>query len=153
MLFCSLKAEDQSLLSFWLYSIFLIHVRLDMWLWQEWVYHITRHLGNPDQRDWAVALSFPHLMSLFLSLCVCVCVCVCVCCSVAQLSMTLFDSVDCSPPGSSLRGGFQARILQWVAVSYSSWSSLPRDLTQVSRIAPFGRWILYHCACHLWSPV
>ena len=43
---------------------------------------------------------------------------VCVC-SVAQLCLTLCDSADCSPPGFSVHGVFQARILEWVAISSS----------------------------------
>ena len=43
--------------------------------------------------------------------------------------------MDCSPPGSSIHGILQARILQWVAISFSRGSSQPRDWTQVSRIA------------------
>jgi len=38
---------------------------------------------------------------------------------VAQSCPTLCDPVDCSPPGSSVHGIFQARILQWVAISFS----------------------------------
>ena len=38
----------------------------------------------------------------------------------------------CSPPGSSVRGILQARILEWVALSFSRGSSPPRDRTQVS---------------------
>ena len=45
----------------------------------------------------------------------------------AQLCPTLCDGVDCSPPGSSVHGILQARILGWVAVSYSKRSSWPRD--------------------------
>ena len=41
----------------------------------------------------------------------------------------------CSLPGSSVHGIFQARILEWVAISFSRGSSRPRDGTQVSRIA------------------
>ena len=37
--------------------------------------------------------------------------------------------MDCSPPGSSVHGNFQARILEWVAISYSRGSSPPRDQT------------------------
>ena len=48
-----------------------------------------------------------------------------------------------SPPGSSLHGIFQARILEWVAISFSRESSQPRDWICVSFI---GRWILYHWA-------
>ena len=47
----------------------------------------------------------------------------------------LCNPLDCSPPGSSVHGIFQARILEWVAISFSSRSSQPRDQTQVSHIA------------------
>ena len=54
---------------------------------------------------------------------------------VAQSCPTLCDPMDCSPPGSSIHGIFQARILEWVAISFSRGSSRPKDRTQVSRIA------------------
>ena len=56
---------------------------------------------------------------------------------VAQLCSTLCNPVDCSPPGSSVRGILQARILVCVAVPFSRGSSRPGDQTQVSHI-------LYH---------
>ena len=40
-------------------------------------------------------------------------------CSVTQLCLTLCDPMDCSPPGSSVHGIFQARILEWGAISFS----------------------------------
>ena len=43
--------------------------------------------------------------------------------------------MDCSPPGSSVHGIFQPRILEWVAISFSRSFSWPRDQTWVSRIA------------------
>ena len=43
--------------------------------------------------------------------------------------------MDCSPPGCSVHGIFQARILQWVAIPFSRGSYWPRDWTQVSCIA------------------
>ena len=46
----------------------------------------------------------------------------------------LCDPVDCSPPSSSIHGILKARILEWVAISFSRGSSRPRDRTQVSRI-------------------
>ena len=49
--------------------------------------------------------------------------------SVAQLCPTHSDSRDCSPPGSSVHGILQARILEWVTISYSRGSSQPRDQT------------------------
>ena len=54
---------------------------------------------------------------------------------VTQLCPTLCDPVDYSPPGSSVHGILQARILEWVAISFSRGSSRPKDQTQVSRIA------------------
>ena len=52
---------------------------------------------------------------------------------VAQLCPTLCDPMDCSLPGSSIHGIFQARILEWVAISFSRRSSRPRDSTRISR--------------------
>ena len=54
---------------------------------------------------------------------------------VAQSCPTLWDPVNCSPPGSSVHGILQARILEWVAISSSRGSSRPRDRTQVFGIA------------------
>ena len=48
-----------------------------------------------------------------------VCVCVCVCVWVTQLCPTLCDPMDCNLPGSSVHGILQARILEWVAMSFS----------------------------------
>ena len=52
---------------------------------------------------------------------------------------TLCDPMDCSPPGSSVYGILQARILEWVAISFSRESFWPRDWTPVSCIT--GRFI------------
>ena len=51
------------------------------------------------------------------SLCVCVCVC-------AQSCLTPCDPMDCSPPGFSVHGILQARILEWLAISFSREVSL-----------------------------
>ena len=48
--------------------------------------------------------------------------------------------MDCSPPGSSFQGISQARILEWVVISFSRGSYRPKDWTRIFRI---GRWILY----------
>ena len=45
------------------------------------------------------------------------------------------DPMDCSLPGSSVHGIFRARVLEWVAISFSRGSFQPRDRTQVSCIA------------------
>ena len=54
--------------------------------------------------------------------------------------------MDCSPPGSSVRGILQARILEWFAISFSRGSSSSRDWTQVSCTA--GRFFCV-CVCSL----
>ena len=51
---------------------------------------------------------------------------------VTQSCLTLCDPMDCSPPGSSTHGTFQARVLEWIAISFSRGSSQPRDRTRVS---------------------
>ena len=47
----------------------------------------------------------------------------CICVLVAQSCLTLCDPMDCSPPGSSVHGVSQARILEWVPISFSRGSS------------------------------
>ena len=54
---------------------------------------------------------------------------------VAQSCLTLYDTMDCSPQGSSLHGILQARILEWVVISFSRGFSQPRDRTWVFHIA------------------
>ena len=54
---------------------------------------------------------------------------------VTQLCPTLCDPMDCSLPGSSIHGIFQARVLEWLAISFSRGSSQLRDRTWVSCIA------------------
>ena len=63
-----------------------------------------------------------------------------------QLCLTLCDPMIYSPPDSFVHELFQARVLQWVAISYSKGSSQPRDWTCVSCVPCIGRQILYHCA-------
>jgi hypothetical protein len=54
---------------------------------------------------------------------------------VTQLCLALYDPVDYSPPGSSVHGIIQARIVEWVVISFSRASSQPRDRTWVSHNA------------------
>ena len=65
--------------------------------------------------------------------------CVCLCVLVAQLCLTLCDPVDSCPPGSSVHGIAQARVLEWVAIPFSRGSSWPWDQTWVSCTA--GRFL------------
>ena len=57
------------------------------------------------------------------------------CCSVAKSCPTLCNPMDCSQPGSSVHGILQARILAWVAFSFSRGSSRPRDRTRMSCVS------------------
>ena len=61
-----------------------------------------------------------------------------------QSCPTLCDPMDYSPPGSSVHGIFQARILKSVTISFSRGSSQPLDQTGVSWVPHMGRWNFYH---------
>ena len=75
-------------------------------------------------------------------------------CGLTQSHAILCDPMDCSLPSSSVCGIFQARILEWVAISSSTRSSQPRDWTHVSCILA-GRFFttepLGKCLCDLSS--
>ena len=101
-------------------------------------------------------------MCVYLSICmqthkhislVCVCVCICNiyniyiyswCYLVGNSCPTVLRPHECSWPGSSVHGIFQAGILEWVAMPSSRGSSWPRDQTCISYVSCIGRQILYH---------
>ena len=58
---------------------------------------------------------------------------------VASVVSDSWDPMDCSLPGSSICGILQARILEWLAVSYSKEPSRPKDQTCVSYVSLAGR--------------
>ena len=70
---------------------------------------------------------------------------------VAQSCTTLYNPLDCSLPGSSVLGIFQARILEGVVIAFSRGSSWPRDWTQVFHIAGrfFTIWATREALKHL----
>ena len=73
-------------------------------------------------------------------------------CSAAQLCPTLCDPLDCSPPDFSVYGIFQARILEWVAISFSWRSSWPRGQTFIFCVAHIADGFFSHWArvwCYL----
>ena len=82
----------------------------------------------------------------------------CACVKSFQLCPTLCDPMDCSPPGSSVHGILQTRILQWVACPPSGdlpaprGPSRPRDQTSISHVSCISRQVLYHWH-HLESPL
>ena len=63
-------------------------------------------------------------------------------CLVAQSCLTLYDPMNCNPPGSSVHGIFQTRILELFAISFSRRSSQPKDQTHVSYLSCIGSQIL-----------
>ena len=89
--------------------------------------------------------SFPHFLIEFFFL-----ILNCMSClyewvsEVTQSCPTFCDPMDCSLPGSSIHGIFQAKVLEWVAIAFSRGSSQPRTRTHISCI---GRQILYRLSC------
>ena len=73
--------------------------------------------------DWATSLSLLQCMKVKSES------------QVAQLCPTLCNPMDCSTPGSSIHGILYAKMLDWVAIPFSSRSSWLRDWTHVSSIA------------------
>ena len=72
-------------------------------------------------------------------------------CSVALSCLILCNPIDWSPPGSSVQGILQARILEWAATSSSGGPSQSSDGTCFSYILCISRWAVYHQR-HLGSP-
>ena len=74
----------------------------------------------------------------------------CVC---AQSHLTFHDPIDCSLPGSSVHGIFQAKILEWVAITCLKESSQPRDWAESPACEScICRRFLYLCAMPPWKP-
>ena len=93
------------------------------------------------------SLFFPNLKNIITILACVPRACAICCTSVCVLShfnyVWLCDHMDHSPPGSSVHGILQARILEWVAISPSRGSSWPRDWTYISYVSCTDSWILY----------
>ena len=73
------------------------------------------------------------------------------CATLLQSCPPLCDPMDCSPPGSSVHGILQARILEWIDISSPEGYSPPRDQTRISYVSCIGRQVLYQQR-HLESP-
>ena len=89
-----------------------------------------------------------YLSSEFCTICILGTIqrkCMCTC-SITQSCPILHHPINCSLPGLSVLEIFQARTLEWVAISYSRGSFRPRDQMGVPCISFIGRRILYHCA-------
>ena len=92
---------------------------------------INKYLSSEYYKQWSPRDTAIGRNSNLNAFCVCVC-------SVMQSCLTVCDPMVCGPPDSSVYGIFQARILEWVAISYSRGSSPPRDQTHVSCPSCFG---------------
>ena len=68
-------------------------------------------------------------------------ICCYCCCSVTKSCPTFCDPMDCSPPGSSVHGILQARILKWVTLPSFRGSSQHGDQTHISYVFCIGRWV------------
>ena len=95
---------------------------------------LTLCLWSPGVLYSVLYLAFRSKISPYFSLPVCIC-----CCLITKLCPTLCDPMGCSPPGSSVHELSQARILEWVVISFSKGSSLPG--VKLS---------LLHCRCTLY---
>ena len=67
-------------------------------------------------------------------------------CSFTESCPALCNPMDCIPPGASVHGILQAKILEWVPMSFFRGSSQPRDKIHISCVSCIDRQILYHCA-------
>ena len=126
-------SKSQTQLSDW--------TELKPYLWsaytQQFSIYVLNYLGK--------VLFFFHIIKKLVLLFHVEHMCVCV-----QSHLTLYYPMDCSLPGSSVCGIFQARILEWVAILFSRGPLRPRDQTCISYVSCLGRRIL-HQLSHGWS--
>ena len=108
----------------------------DNWYIFKIIKEICHHQKENDSST--TKLTSMEYDGLCVGLCVCGWVCVC-------YYSVMSDPMDCSPPGSSVHGILQARILEWVAIPFSRVSSWPRGQTQVSCISGrfFTVWVIW----------
>ena len=77
----------------------------------DWEDPLEERHGNPLLPDWIYGYNKNYISES----------------EIAQSCLTLCDPIDCSLPGSSFHGILQARVLEWVAISFSRGSSQLRD--------------------------
>ena len=123
---------------------------MDREAWHAAVHGVTKSWTQlSNWTDWRVCIYLNIYIYIYIYIYV-----ICfyhVLCQCAQSCPTLCNPMDCSPQVSSVHGIFQARILEWVAIFSSRWSSWPRDWICVSCVSRIGRQILYQ-NCYLGSP-
>ena len=112
-------------------------------LWLLFNYFLCLSLVFPLPLNWPTLTGRPLAVGL-CEMYVCVCVS-------RWVILTLCDPVDYSPPGFPVHEIPQARVLEWVAISFSRGSSQPRDRTQVSCIAG-GFFTIWAAREAMWMP-
>ena len=122
------------------------------------MFRIIKHVSNDDYPSSYLVTKYVYcLVSKVTADSEAVCYCTfmfilrlrcnwCCCGLVTKLYPTLLDYMDWSPPGSPVHEISQARILEWVAISFSRGSAQPRNRTHISFVFCIGRQILYHWA-------
>ena len=111
----------------------------------DWIAQNQTVLNGMETKVNKIVLNLPKL-GYDCSHIECVCVCMHVWARVhihTHLCLTLCNPMNCSPLDSSVYGIFQARIREWIAISYSRGSSQSRFQTSISCIPCTGRQILY----------
>ena len=116
--------------------------RLAVWDWcvHTAIFKTGNQQGLPVQHRELCSIFFNKLNGekIWKRIDTCICITESLCytpetvCSVTQLCLTLCNPMDCSTPDSSIHGIFQARILEWVAISSSRGSSWPRNGNHIS---------------------
>ena len=115
-----------------------------LWLWLLWSHSGTWNtmVSTKSKPSTATQITCYFFQVFFrFSTCISLNLCVCMHAKSLQLCLNLCNPRDCSPPGSSVHGILQARILEWVAMPSSRGSSQPRDGTHVSYFSCIGRWV------------
>ena len=85
------------------------------------------HTQYPVQLKMLNLISTETCIALYAETCIYIYMCVYLCVLITQSCPTLYDPMNCSLPGSSVHGILQAKIQEWVVISFSRGSSRPRD--------------------------
>ena len=121
------------------------HCRLEGSVTGLWGQASTQWVALPRQHSWACQwISALHRRRRWTAVMASWSMCMCILSRFSHVRLFLFEPMDCSPPGTSIHGILQARILEWVAMPSSRGSSQPRDQICISYVCCICRQVLYH---------